>query len=154
MIQRIQTVYLLLAVVAMALLFAFKIAEVSTDTGVAVLTAYGATANGDALALEILVLPPWIFTALITVVLAACIASFKNRKRQMVLGRLSYLLILGFLVYLYFAADSMADALKTTDAIRYGAGIYLPVAAIAFVFLANRAIKKDEDLVRSLDRLR
>jgi hypothetical protein len=40
------------------------------------------------------------------------------------------------------------------ERIDYGLGMYLPVIALAFTFLANRGIKKDEDLVKSVDRLR
>ena len=35
-----------------------------------------------------------------------------------------------------------------------GIGIFLPVVSIVFLALANKAIKKDEDLVKSVDRLR
>ena len=41
-----------------------------------------------------------------------------------------------------------------SDMIQYNIGTFLPVAALPFVFLANRGIKKDEELVKSLDRLR
>jgi len=33
-------------------------------------------------------------------------------------------------------------------------GIYLPLIALVFMVMANRAIKRDEKLVRSADRLR
>jgi hypothetical protein len=32
--------------------------------------------------------------------------------------------------------------------------MFLPIVAIVFLALANKAIKKDEDLVKSADRLR
>ncbi|MEM8763780.1 MAG: DUF4293 family protein, partial [Bacteroidota bacterium] len=35
-----------------------------------------------------------------------------------------------------------------------GIGMLIPVFSIVFLALANRAIKKDEDLVKSVDRLR
>ena len=35
-----------------------------------------------------------------------------------------------------------------------GIGMFLPIVAIVFLVLANKAIKKDEDLVKSADRLR
>ncbi|MEM8927237.1 MAG: DUF4293 family protein, partial [Bacteroidota bacterium] len=35
-----------------------------------------------------------------------------------------------------------------------GIGMLIPVFSIVFLVLANRAIKKDEDLVKSVDRLR
>jgi ABC-type polysaccharide transport system permease subunit len=33
-------------------------------------------------------------------------------------------------------------------------GIYLPLVALVFLIMANRAIKRDDKLVRSADRLR
>ena len=35
-----------------------------------------------------------------------------------------------------------------------GIGMFLPLVSIVFLVLANKAIKKDEDLVKSVDRLR
>ena len=35
-----------------------------------------------------------------------------------------------------------------------GVGMFLPIFSIVFLVLANKAIKKDEDLVKSVDRLR
>jgi len=35
-----------------------------------------------------------------------------------------------------------------------GIGMFLPILAILLVVLANKAIKKDEDLIKSVDRLR
>ena len=35
-----------------------------------------------------------------------------------------------------------------------GIGVLLPIISIVFLAMANKAIKKDEDLVKSVDRLR
>ncbi|MFT4660043.1 MAG: peptidoglycan/LPS O-acetylase OafA/YrhL [Patiriisocius sp.] len=93
----------------------------------------------------------YLVLGLISLTLIA-IFMFKKRNMQVLLGRLNYLLILGLIVVLYLNIDKLNESLSTT--IEYGVGLYLPVAALAFNFLANRAIKKDEDLVKSLDRLR
>ena len=77
---------------------------------------------------------------------------FKQRKMQIILTRMSYILILGLIVLLYLNIDKIPEGLGAT--IEYGIGLYVPVAALAFNFLASRAIKNDEKLVRSLDRLR
>jgi hypothetical protein len=41
-----------------------------------------------------------------------------------------------------------------TGEVRYKLGAILPIVSVILVFLATRAIKKDEDLVRSADRIR
>jgi hypothetical protein len=38
--------------------------------------------------------------------------------------------------------------------VTYNLGMYLLVASLPILFLANRSIKKDEDLIKSIDRLR
>jgi hypothetical protein len=153
MIQRIQTVYLSLALLAMALMFAFRIALIKGAETEWTFSVYGVQPfNADAA--NVLWLPPFVINALIIVLLLAIVTMFKNRKLQLILGRLSYLLILGYFVLLYWWTDQIAEILVPGSEAAYGAGIYFPVAALAFVFLANRAIKKDEDLVKSLDRLR
>ncbi|HAE71723.1 MAG TPA: DUF4293 domain-containing protein, partial [Flavobacteriaceae bacterium] len=35
-----------------------------------------------------------------------------------------------------------------------GIGMFVPIISIVFLSVANKAIKKDEDLVKSVDRLR
>ena len=76
---------------------------------------------------------------------------FNNRKLQFVLGRLNILtnlFLLGVLVYLSLTLSG------ETAVSEKGIGMFLPVLAILLVVLANKAIKKDEDLVKSVDRLR
>jgi len=76
---------------------------------------------------------------------------FKYRKRQFVMNRMNILLnlfLLGFFVY-----RSLNLSGETTVSEK-GIGMLIPVFSIVFLVLANRAIKKDEDLVKSVDRLR
>ncbi len=85
--------------------------------------------------------------------LLAVIAIFmyKNRQNQFVVNRLNMILnlfLLGFFVYrsLSLSGESVIS--------EKGIGMLIPVFSIVFLVLANRAIKKDEDLVKSVDRLR
>ncbi len=76
---------------------------------------------------------------------------FKNRKNQFVINRLNLILslfLLGFFVYR--SLNLSGEALVSEK----GIGMLIPVFSIVFLVLANRAIKKDEDLVKSVDRLR
>lgn len=79
------------------------------------------------------------------------IVLFKNRKRQFVINRVNMLLnlfLLGFFVY------RSLNLSGETSVSEKGIGMLIPVFSIVFLVLANRAIKKDEDLVKSVDRLR
>jgi hypothetical protein len=76
---------------------------------------------------------------------------FKSRKVQVVLGRLAILIIfvlLGFFVYWSLMVPGEMDISEK------GIGMLIPVVPIVFSVLANKAVKKDEALVKSVDRLR
>jgi len=68
------------------------------------------------------------------------------------------LLLVAIILSVYFSVKNMTNLgpLNEVENLKavYWIGFYLPVAAIAFQFLAMRGIKKDEALVKSVDRLR
>ena len=69
------------------------------------------------------------------------------------------LLLLAGAVLFFWAVDSYADLVASgfggaKAAVTWALGAYLPLASLIFLFLAQRAIKKDEALVRAADRLR
>ena len=136
MIQRIQTAYLVLvALVAGTLPFAFALWE--------------EVEKGKVYAKDNL----WVLAAFLMVAVLSIIAvlQYRQRQNQFVLNRLNLivnLFLLGFFVY-----RSLNLSGETTVSEK-GIGMLIPVFSIVFLVLANRAIKKDEDLVKSVDRLR
>ena len=77
------------------------------------------------------------------------IFQFRNRKRQFVLNRVLLLITLGVLFNQcigYFNADN-----NETHQLLV---CVFAMLTIIFISLANKAIKRDEDLIRSADRLR
>jgi hypothetical protein len=52
-----------------------------------------------------------------------------------------------------FLSVTISEEIVSEDP-TYGVGLYLLVSAIPFIFLANRGVKNDEKLIKSLDRLR
>ncbi len=152
MIQRIQTVFLILAAVSMALLFVNSISFLSVDP------ADNVTISDVMLADEVLRVNDHII--LLSLVLL-CIALpvfivflFRNRKLQMKLGRLNVALVIitivMSLILFYQAYQVLPDATRVTVEFGY----LIPVVSILFLVLAIRNIRKDEKLVRSADRLR
>ena len=80
------------------------------------------------------------------------IVSFKKRQQQFVMNRLNIILnliLLGLFVYRTLNLSGGTDSVSEK-----GIGMFLPIASIVLLVLANKAIKKDEDLVKSVDRLR
>lgn len=79
------------------------------------------------------------------------ILSHAKRQQQFVMGRLNMILnliLLGLFVYRTLTASGEAMVSEK------GVGMFLPILSIVLLVLANKAIKKDEDLVKSVDRLR
>jgi len=79
------------------------------------------------------------------------IISHSKRQQQFVMGRLNIILnliLLGLFVYRTLTASG------ETAISEKGVGMFLPIFSIVLLVLANKAIKKDEDLVKSVDRLR
>ena len=134
--QRIQTLYMSVVVLlAVCLLFLFEV---------------GVDANGVILLGKdiVLVFFESVLTMLIVIV---AIVQFKNRQNQFVFNRVAILIqffLLGFFVY---RALSMPGEGLTSEK---GIGAFVPIVSIVLLALANRAIKKDEDLVKSVDRIR
>ena len=143
MIQRIQTIYLLLAsVVSGGLIFVFNLWNTVKEKIFVV-----NLLSREEITLKVL---PFMFimSAILSIV---TIFLFKNRKLQFVLGRIIILInlfLLGLLIYLSLNLSG------ETQVSEKDIGMFLPILAILLVVLANKAIKKDEDLVKSVDRLR
>jgi hypothetical protein len=137
MIQRIQTIYLLLAFVITGILpFLFPLWTMNDGKE------YFFMQN------QIYV----ILLGLSTSLSVLTIVSYKKRQNQFVMGRLNMILnliLLGLFVY-----RSLNISGETFLVSEKGIGMFLPIVAIVLLVLANKAIKKDEDLVKSVDRLR
>ena len=137
MIQRIQTIYLLLAFVLTGILPFFIPLWTMTDG-----SAYFFMQN------QVYV----VVLGLSTTLSLLSIVSYKKRQNQFVIDRLNIILnliLLGLFVY-----RSLNLSGETVQVSEKGIGMFLPIVAIVFLALANRAIKKDEDLVKSVDRIR
>ncbi|MGM0565452.1 MAG: DUF4293 domain-containing protein [Bacteroidota bacterium] len=158
MIQRIQTVFLFLAIVAIILLAFFPLATFYSQTGIFVLHVYELESITPGAEIPFI---PWIFAPLAVAALVVLILnviallSYKNRIKQIKLTQVSILLNILFIVGLMFyyvptIEENTSTAVDYTESI----GIYLPLISLVFTLIAQHFIKKDEKLVRSVDRLR
>ena len=138
MIQRIQTLFLLLAAGSFGALFFIPMALSDTVT-----TQFLADQMYDVTDHPVLLG----LTALGILVALVDILLFKNRPLQLKLGYLIIVLaiLLPLASFLLFMNESAAldESAQVVDQ----AGLYLPLLAILFGFLANYFIKKDERLV-------
>ncbi|MBD3748266.1 MAG: DUF4293 domain-containing protein [Sphingobacteriales bacterium] len=155
MIQRIQSVYLFLASLAIYLLFLFPIANLSTATGAKkkkiMITGVYETINGQVAQTESFTLL-MIATVMIGIVPIVLIFLYKNRKRQLTLV---YTAVIVFIAYSFWISQTVKSASGTILQISdYGIGAGLTSVAVLFLILAGRGIQRDEKLVKSADRLR
>ena len=82
------------------------------------------------------------------------IFQYRNRLTQMKLGAVNSLVIAGFLGLSVYFTFGMEKMVTVTGEGSYEFGMYLPAAALICNLIANRFIRKDEALVRSVDRIR
>jgi Domain of unknown function (DUF4293) len=138
MLQRIQTVYLLLAmIITGGLPFVFPLWQINPKID------FYFVQNQSYI----------ILFGLSTAFSLLAILSFKKRQNQFVINRLNMILnliLLGLFVYRSLNVSGETEKVVSEK----GIGMFLPVLSIVFLVLANKAIKKDEDLVKSVDRLR
>lgn len=93
-----------------------------------------------------------VFFGLSTSLSLLSLLSFKKRQQQFVMNRLNMILNLILLgLFVYRTLNLSGDAQNASEK---GIGMFLPALTIFLLVLANKAIKKDEDLVKSVDRLR
>ena len=136
MLQRIQTIYIIISALIMGCLYIW-FPSIIDEAGNVVI------ARNELLVFGL------IFVSIALAVIS--ILSFKKRQLQFVLNRLNIIsnfVLLG--VFVYRSLKVSGETLVSEKDI----GVLLPIISIVFLVLANKALKKDEDLVKSVDRLR
>ncbi len=158
MIQRIQTVYLFAAAALMLCLLWFPFYEILALNPQNVLKIYHFHASGivDAFDCSQVILPTFVLKMLLwfsTVAIFASIFFYNNRRLQM---RLCYLNILIIITLAFFAWSRIHAVMTRFGGVDAKILVYtaFPVIAIIFIYLAFLGIKKDENLIRSLNRIR
>lgn len=151
MIQRIQSIYLLLAAVVLGASFFLPLATATGDTAALAATGDNFFADGVYQAQEFPAGWSWLVGALMV---ALVIFRYKDRKKQMFSTGMAAVYVALLLVLFGALGFYYANSLPAGAAAHVSTGSAgLPVSLV-LLFLAYRAIKKDEDLVRSSDRLR
>lgn len=147
MIQRKQTIYLLLALAALIVCLCLPIGRASVAASQ--LGAEAVYYNLGAYLGQTLTPHPIPFVDLVVAGTIAFITIFlyKKRKVQMKLCVLDILLCV--LWYVWYVV-----MVVTVNGFHVSFAACLPLIAIIFLFLARRGVKADEDLIKSMDRIR
>ncbi|HLS70304.1 MAG TPA: DUF4293 domain-containing protein [Chitinophagaceae bacterium] len=139
MIQRIQTIWLFIAFLFTLLIFWFPIYKTNDSI---------LTVGNDFIAIILLVLSMGL--SLIT------IFRFKHRKDQKLYTRINILINIALLAWFFYKINAFREEQLTlyNQEGYYWIGAFIPLITIIFLVLALAGVKKDEKLLRSLDRLR
>jgi glucan phosphoethanolaminetransferase (alkaline phosphatase superfamily) len=158
MIQRIQTLFWILSFVFLLLLFPFSLATFKSMNGEFILylneltTAKGETIDGFSPSYI-----PAIFIGTLLFLDFICIFLFKNRRMQIRLSSLSILLHIIFIIYLFYYIDGVPVRLNPPMegyTIHFSYSLLFILVSMVMNVMAANFVKKDEDLIRSADRIR
>jgi len=136
MIQRVQTLYMFISALLLGALYIWFPVVLGED-GAIVIDRQEPLVFG------------MIFLSIALAIIS--ILSYKKRQTQFVLNRLN--IISNFVLLGVFVFRSLTLSGETLISEK-GIGVFIPIISIVFLVLANKAIKRDEDLVKSVDRLR
>ncbi len=180
MIQRIQSLWLVLAACCLALCFMTPVARYALDLPTTQQTVNAeldllAKSNPDMLGQYqdgeaafdfgqresgFQSWPLVVLAALTAVFAVVCIFLYANRVRQMRMVAVVFLLNVAYVFMLFFwAVDAYGKTLMqyfhSNDLdVTWYIGAYAPIVSLIFLVLAHRGIKRDEAKVRAADRLR
>ena len=168
MIQRIQSIYLLLAAALMATFLFLPIAQFNTPDGIYSFTSRGVSTvisetapistpeSGAAIAQTEVFTPTWgvfVLGAVIIVLALITIFLYKNRPTQARICMINAFFIVTLYIIIFLSGYTFHEELAATQ-ISWSAYTVTPFVALVLDILAYKAINKDEHLVRSLDRIR
>ncbi|WKZ67675.1 MAG: DUF4293 domain-containing protein [Flavobacteriales bacterium] len=157
MLQRIQSVFLFIAALLSGLTWLFPVRRWALGEAAVVYRPSGVfMADGTPMADAALPIPYSILHTVVAAVLLVAVFLYGNRPRQARVVRGGWLVALLAGVLQFISSNSLdaylGEGAKATGT--YGASFFLPIGVVVFAVLAERAIRKDEHLVRSADRLR
>ncbi len=145
MIQRKQSIWLLIAALCGAGLFYFSLYQ------------YHVTENGIDVVKSLRVndhYPSLIVAVVTTLLPLVSIFMYTNRKRQVAMSFANVMALCSFISMVLARVTGLDKLVPPPTGVSYGVGAVLPVVALIFTILAIFGIRRDDKLVKSMDRLR
>jgi len=156
MIQRKQTIFLLLVIIASVVSFFFPLAEfigVKDSIVLYVQKAHSLVPDSPFNKNEYFTLPLLSATGFIILFSLITIFLYKNRKTQMQIIKVCILVEIIFIgLFFFYYVDALQKLTGATA--EYKTAVFMPLISLVFLVLAYRGVLQDEKLVRSADRLR
>jgi len=164
MIQRIQTLFLAIALIAIVLMFFYPISSITEFTQIhdefletdyfelSVMGIEDPSPDSIPQINQLVHIPVLILTSVIFIIIVYSISQYKNRRQQMLLLKISIFINIIMVAGIFLNFPKVFTS--ATINVEPGIGAYLPLISLVFLVLANRYILKDEKLIKSVDRLR
>lgn len=156
MLQRIQTVYLSLVFIFTLLVFFLPLGNFDFDGVSSALKITGLDLPANAPTESGLAWQSIALSVLCFVIMGLTgytVLQFKRRRYQIQLGKIIVLLHMVFVFSAFYYIDFYTEKFSGA-AFSHSLSSYLPLISMILIIMANKAIKKDEELVRSVDRIR
>ncbi|TCD03697.1 DUF4293 domain-containing protein [Pedobacter psychroterrae] len=155
MIQRVQSIWLVLAVITLICMFFLPLLSKNVNGVVHGIYTSGLltdiqTESASSYVVRYAFVPITLNLAAAILCFAA-IFFFKNRKLQKGIILVANFVIAALAVICFYSGQQLPGGLNGAS---IAAGTFLPLVALVFNLLAIRGIRKDEQLLRSADRLR
>jgi len=152
MIQRVQSLFLALAIALMlSSAIYFPIWKTAIDNCTYLISSLYATKTcGSVVDQSQFIGYIFMLELLFSGICLVSLVSYKNRRKQLMLGGINSIVGSACLVCMIFFTNTWVKELGGP----YGLGFHLPLVSIFLNILANRFIRKDEKLVKSLDSIR
>lgn len=158
MIQRIQSLYLALAAIISVIVVFLTVGTMYTDLYALNYTCWTvkeACPGGDPILYTYYVAALLILSAILSVV---TIFMFKKRDTQRMINSVNmiiYLIALIIMLYVYPNVVFVKKGLiASAEELEFNYWILISLLPAVFLYLSNRAIRKDEELIKAADRLR
>ncbi len=151
MLQRVQTIYLALAIIVLVVCCCLRLATFYPQGMALPQVMYSLVlVDGTGAVKSYLPLALFLLTVLAEVALVAALCGYKNRRRQM---RFCALAIVIELLWVG-AYVVVCCALRAEHSVHVAPAAACPLVAVVLTLLAMRSIRRDEALVRAADRIR
>ncbi|WP_055145806.1 DUF4293 domain-containing protein [Jiulongibacter sediminis] len=155
MLQRIQSLLLLLSVIALGVFLSTNTWSGGTESNEILVNPYQVVqTKGGLAAFKKEIFYVAVLAALAIAIGVFTIFQYKNRVRQMLFVALNSLLIGAAVAVSVYHVKYDAMTLHGAGEGKFEIGLYAGFAALALNWLANRFIKKDEKMVKDADRMR
>jgi hypothetical protein len=158
MLQRLQTLYLGIVAIACILLFFFPLANYYDEIhGNYKFFLYGIQSMDPEpkVMFSSFFTIPLIFLVVVSFIFSvATIFLYKNRLLQIRICTFNVLANIVLIMVIFFFYATRIKTMTMIEPDYNYVGMILPLISLAFLVLASRAIRKDEALVKSADRLR